>query len=461
MSSGPELDELDRRVDDAAPVPLWLDSAARPAPRPGLRGLLDADLVVVGGGFTGLWTALQAVEREPGRSVVLLEAGRLADAATGRNGGFCEASLTHGETNGRDRWPDEFDTLTRLGEENLRGIAATIEKYGIDCDFELSGALSVATRPHEVADLEPGEPGFLDADAVRRRLASPTYLAGRMQPDPCALVDPARLAWGLAAAAESLGVRVVEGTPVTSLRPARGGVDVETVTGVVHARVVALATNAYRPLLRRLRFHTVPVYDYVLATEPLTAEQLSALGWEGRPGVSDSGNQFHYYRLTADDRIVFGGYDAIYHYGRSLGPQHEDRRETFRVLARHFDETFPQLTGVRFTHRWGGAIDTCTRFCAFFGTARRGRVAYALGFTGLGVGASRFAGDVMLDLLAGADTERTRLRMVRRRPVPFPPEPLAWIGIRITTRSLARADATGRRNLWLRVLDRLGLGFDS
>jgi glycine/D-amino acid oxidase-like deaminating enzyme len=158
---------------------------------------------------------------------------------------------------------------------------------------------------------------------------------------------------------------------------------------------------------------------------------------------------------------VFGGYDAVYHFGRRIDPELDDRRATHRLLAQHLRETFPQLGDIRVSHRWGGVIDTCTRFSAFFGTARRGRVAYALGYTGLGVGASRFAADVVLDLLDGARTERTRLRMVRRRPVPFPPEPLAWVGIQLTRWSLARADRTGRRNLWLRVLDRVGLGFDS
>jgi glycine/D-amino acid oxidase-like deaminating enzyme len=166
--------------------------------------------------------------------------------------------------------------------------------------------------------------------------------------------------------------------------------------------------------------------------------------------------------MTADNRILWGGYDAVYHYGRQVRASYDQRQATFDTLARQFFETFPQLAGVRFSHQWGGAIDTCTRFCAFFGTAYGGRVAYALGFTGLGVGATRFGAEVMLDLLAGEDTERTRLAMVRERPLPFPPEPVAWIGIQLTRWSLARADArAGRRNLWLRLLDRLGLGFDS
>jgi glycine/D-amino acid oxidase-like deaminating enzyme len=205
----------------------------------------------------------------------------------------------------------------------------------------------------------------------------------------------------------------------------------------------------------------VPVYDYVLATEPLAESRLAQLGWDPGIGVADSGNRFHYYRLTPDRRILWGGYDAIYHFGRSIAPDHDDRAETFRTLARNFAETFPQLDGIRFTHRWSGVIDTCTRFCAFYGTAYAGRAAYAAGFTGLGVGASRFAADVVLDLLDGRETERTRLAMVREKPVPFPPEPFAWAGIKVTTSSLARHDRTGRRNLWLRGLDRLGLGFDS
>ena len=236
----------------------------------------------------------------------------------------------------------------------------------------------------------------------------------------------------------------------------------QTPTGPVHARRVVLATNAFPPLLRRLRLMTVPVYDYALMTEPLTADQREAIGWRGREGVSDLGNQFHYFRTTRDGRILWGGYDAIYHYGSGVEEEYDQRHETFETLAGTFVTTFPQLEGLGFSHAWGGVIDTCTRFAAFYGTALGGRVGYALGFTGLGVGATRFAGDVLLDLLAGADTPRTRLEMVRRKPLPFPPEPLRWAGIEATRRSLARADANGgRENLWLKAMDRLGLGFDS
>ena len=448
-------------LDGSVLQPLWLDNPDRPAPRPALTGDVSVDLLVVGGGFTGLWTALRAVERDPGTSVLLVEADRIAEHATGRNGGFCEASITHGELNGRTRWPAEYDELHRLGLRNLDEIEETIDRHGIDCGFARGGALAVATRPHEVADLDPGSEGFLDAAAVRRVVDSPSYLAGRHTPGECAVLDPARLAWGLADVAERHGVRIAENTRLETLRREGDHVRAVTTGGTVRAAKVVLATNVFPGPLRRPRWSVVPVYDYVLATEPLTDGQLAAIAWDPTIGVADSGNQFHYYRITPDRRILWGGYDAIYHFGGSIKPEHDDRRATFETLARNFAVTFPQLEGIRFTHRWSGVIDTSTRFCAFFGRAHRGRTTYATGFTGLGVGASRFAADVMLDLLSGQETERTRLEMVRRKPLPFPPEPLAWIGIQLTRWSLAREDRTGTRNVWLRTLDRFGLGFDS
>jgi glycine/D-amino acid oxidase-like deaminating enzyme len=460
--------DLHPSLADASPTPYWLDKPDRPEARPPYVVNGTADLCVVGGGFSGLWTAILAKERDPSRDVVLLEGHRIGWAASGRNGGFCAASLTHGHANGVERWPDEIDTLERLGRANLDAIEEALGKYGVDCDFERPGAITVATEPHQLAWLhemveENPEATYLDGDAMRAEVSSPTFLGGALEPHDTALVDPARLAWGLAAAAESLGVRIHEHTHVTGLARGGAGLDVRTESGaVVRAGKVALGTNAFPSLVRRVRLHTVPVYDYALMTEPLTSEQLAAIGWKGRQGLDDMTNQFHYFRMTSDDRILWGGYDAIYHFGRHVRPSYDQRPATFDMLARQFFTTFPQLEGLRFSHRWGGAIDTCTRFCAFFGTAYAGRAAYALGYTGLGVGATRFGADVMLDLLDGLDSERTRLEMVRRKPLPFPPEPLAWTGIELTRRSLAAADRQqGRRNLWLRSLDRLGLGYDS
>jgi glycine/D-amino acid oxidase-like deaminating enzyme len=435
----------------------WLDDVERPA-YPALAGEAAADLVVVGGGYTGLWTALRAKERHPDLRVVLLEAREIGWAASGRNGGFCDASLTHGRENGLSRWPDELDQLERLGRENLDGIEQTVARYGIDAEFERTGELSVALEPHQLEWLAE-EDGFLDAAAVRALVDSPTYLGGVWSKDDTALVHPAKLALGLARAAADLGVEIHEHSPVRALDD---GPVVRTDGGSIRARQVALATNVFPSLLRRNRLMTVPVYDYVLMTEPLSDEQRAAIGWQGRQGLADMANQFHYYRQTADHRILFGGYDAVYHYGKRVRSAYENRPETFERLANHFFTTFPQLDGLRFTHRWAGAIDTCSRFCAFFGTARRGTVAYAAGFTGLGVGASRFAADVMLDRLSGERTERTELKMVRERPIPFPPEPAAAVGVAATRWAMDRADHNeGRRNLLLKTLDAVGMGFDS
>ena len=462
------------QLQDAKPTPYWLDSPERPEALAPLAGAEHADLLVVGAGFTGLWAALLAKEADPARDVVIVEAGRVGWAASGRNGGFCAASLTHGFANGLARWPEDLALLTRLGTENLAGIAATVQRYDIDCSFERTGELEVATEPYQVADLRDlpaqaapyGEKSeWLDADALRARVRSPLYLGAVLDRDGVAMVDPARLAWGLRRAALSHGVRLYEGTQALDLQDAGTGVRVTTAgadgPGSVTAARVALATNAFPPLLRRLRHFLVPVYDYAVVTEPLPQAVWDEIGWAGREGIGDSGNQFHYYRRTDDGRMLFGGYDAIYHRG-GMAPQHTHRPASYELLATHLTETFPVLADVRFSHAWGGAIDTCSRFASFMGTARGGRVAYAAGYTGLGVGASRFGAAVMLDLLAARRTDRTENAMVRSMPLPFPPEPLRSAGIELTRWSLDRADRrAGRRNLWLRTLDRLGLGLDS
>ncbi len=458
--------------EEAEPRVFWLDSPLAPEPLAPLEGAAEADLAIVGGGFTGLWAALAAKERDLGREVVLLEGGRIGAAASGRNGGFVDASLTHGIGNGAAHFPEELERLTTLGRENFAAIEATLRRHEIDAGWERTDQLTVATRPHELPWLQEdvellqaaGEQArLLDAEQLRAEIDSPTYLGAGAQCSNVALVDPARLAWGLLRAVRAAGVRVHEHTHATGLRREGRGVRLTTDGGAcLDASAVVLATNAFPPLVRAIRRYVVPVYDYVLVTERLAPAQREALGWRARQGVSDAGNRFHYYRLTADDRILWGGFDAIYHYRNGVGAELEQRPESFALLERHFRETFPQLGQLGFSHRWGGAIDTSTRFCATFGTALGGRAAYAVGYTGLGVAASRFGARVALDLLHGGASELTGLRMVRRRPIPFPPEPLRWASIEVTQRALARADERGgRRGPWLRLLDAVGAGFDS
>lgn len=465
------LAEAEMALEHVSSTPLWWDDSSRPEPRAALQGDEDVDLAIVGAGFTGLWAGLRALEEDPARTVVVLEGKRVGWAATGRNGGFCSSSLTHGVGNGLARWPAEMPVLQRLGAANLDAIEATIGEYGIDCDFERTGELDVAVEPWQLEDLAGlqktmsalGEDvELLNAAQTRALVDSPTYLGGLLDRHSVAMVNPARLAWGLADALEGAGGRIHEATRVLRLRSAGDRVALTTATGTVRARQVVLATNVFPSPLRRARAYVVPVWDHIIATEPLSQSQRVSLGWHGRQGVGDSGNQFHYYRLTRDNRLVFGGYDALYYYGSDLSARRQRRPETEQLLYHHMVATFPGLRGVRITHTWGGAIDTSTRFSASWQRARGGKVVSVLGYTGLGVGASRFGAQVCLDLLAGRDNERTRLEMVRRPPLPWPPEPLRWLGIQMTRRSIARADERGgRRDIWLRVLDRVGLGFDS
>jgi glycine/D-amino acid oxidase-like deaminating enzyme len=455
---------------DTSPNCYWLDRLERPTPKPALSGPEETDLVIVGGGFTGLWAALQAKEADPNRDIVLLEAKSVGDGASGRNGGFADPSLTHGLYNGLSHFPKEIETLERLGVENYRGLLDSLVRHGIEADAEENGTLNVATAPYQVEDLREHftsyqqfgeEVEWLDRDAVRAQVDSPTYCAGVWN-RLAAIVDPARLVWGLRDIILRLGVRLYEGTPVEKIAKSGQGLELLCPSGSVRARKAVFATNAFRSPIGAMRRASIPVWDYALMTEPLSDEQMTSVGWSNRQGVGDCGNQFHYYRLTRDNRILWGGYDAIYHYGNRIEDGFHQRSESFAGLSQRFFANFPQLEGLRFSHQWGGPVSSTTRFCMDVGTAFGGRVSWAIGYTGLGVVASRFGGRVALDLLDNPEAPHLALDFVKKRAFPWPPEPIRSLGVRLTQRGLARADANeGRRGLWLRTLDLVGLGFDS
>jgi glycine/D-amino acid oxidase-like deaminating enzyme len=331
-SSTPPTEPQRAAFADATVRPYWLDALPPRDPRPSLEGPSEADLCIVGGGFTGLWAALHAKADDPSPDVVVLETETVGFGASGRNGGFALGSLTHGIENGLARFADEMPQLERLGRENFEGFVADIERLGIDCGLELTGDLAVALEPHEVGWLEEHahlferfghEHELFDREAVRAEVASPTYIGGLWDKTDAALVDPGRLAAGLADAALAAGVRLHERSPATKLEDDGAGVRVLTSSGHVRARRVLLATSAYPPLLRAIGRYIAPVYDYVLMTEPLTPPQRDSIGWKRRQGIGDCANQFHYYRLTQDERILWGGYDAVYRYG---GPARPRRR---------------------------------------------------------------------------------------------------------------------------------------
>jgi len=456
------------------PVSYWLREPGPPADPPLASGdYVHADVAIVGAGFTGLWTALALTDTDPTLQVAVLEAETVAFGASGRNGGFCEASLTHGLANGIKHFPGELATLEREGIENLQALIDFTRAHGIDCDLEETGTLSLANQPYQVDEFrawvdEAAEHGehleFLDGEAARAEVHSPLWQAGLYRPPGRdVLIDPAKLCRGLARVARERGVTIHERTRVSRLERRAGGVIVGTTAGAtVRADQVVVATSAYSGWLRRLSPLFVPVYDYAIVSEPLTPAQRASVGWSRRQGLSDANNQFHYFRLTADDRILWGGYDAIHHFRSRVAPELDQRPQTFERLEAQFFRAFPQLDGLAFPYRWGGAIDTTSRFTVTFGQTMGGRVTYALGYTGLGVGASRWAAGVVRDFLLRPDEERLRLRIVTSPPVPFPPEPARSLAVETVRRELDRADRNeGRRGVLLKTLDALGIGFDS
>jgi glycine/D-amino acid oxidase-like deaminating enzyme len=450
-------------------VGYWLDRVAA-RPRPPLDGDRSADVVVIGAGFTGLWSAIELLEREPGLQVVVCEADTVGYGASGRNGGFLDPSLTNGLLNGRRHFPAEVERLDALGRENYARMRQAFVDYEIDAEFAPVGTTTVATRPHEIdgltawAALET-EFGYgvqlLDADEARTRLDSPAVLAALRRPEAGGLLDPAKLCRGLADAAERHGALVLEQTLVLAFDRRRGQTRVHTAQGTIMCDRVVLATDAYSGrMLSKTRRHYVPVYDYVLVSDPLSPQQLEAIGWRGREGITDSGNRSHYFRLTADDRILWGGHETVYYAGGRVGPRFDARAETFTTLGADFAVMFPQLRDLAFPYCWGGALAATTRFTPLFGSALREHLVYALGYTGLGVAASCFAARVLADMILAPESDLLRLDYVRRPPKPIPPEPIRTFAVNATRRGLARADEDdGERGMWLRTLERFGIGF--
>jgi glycine/D-amino acid oxidase-like deaminating enzyme len=455
-------------VGDARRHSVWFERA--PAiPEVELHPSDQAGLLVVGGGLTGLWAAVEAAGG--GRDVLVVDRGPIGGGASGRCGGFINASITHGIAHGHARWPDEMPAIVALQQALWDDTLDLLAKHDASGVIEPTGKLNVATRPHQLADVDAAVALLrrydqtverLDAAEIRAAVCSPTYLGGYHHADANGLCDPVALVGALASIAVGRGARLVSGVDVVGFDEDGDGVIARLGDGRrIRAGQVLLATNAARPLRRTIARRMIPVYDHVVATAPLPPERWEAIGWHRHVGVTDMGNRFHYYRPTPDGRILFGGWDATYHFGSRVDPALEWRPETHTLLARHLLETLPALDGVEITHAWGGAIDSTSRFTPMIGIGMDGKLGWAVGFTGLGVGASRFAALAALDRLSGQETERTCLSMMRRAPIPFPPEPLRSLVVAVTKWSMVRADESGRRNVWLRLLDRFGVGFDT
>ena len=460
----------DFALQDAIRASVWSQYFPNDFGFPKVENSLSTDLLVIGGGFTGLWAAILAKEQYPELSVTLVDAETIGHAASSRNGGFISESLTHGHAHGQSLWPKEMPALVELGRENMREIQAFLARHCIDADFVYCGKSSVAVNDVQVKLLKDAyeiqkrfgeDVTLLSASEAQADIASPTYRGGIRLRTGNGLFNPVKLIVGMTKVAQNLGVQIYEKSKITAISEDQRDILLTCNNVIIKSKKVILATNAFTPLLKSVERRVLPLFDHVLATEVLSDSQLASLGWRESQGVTDMGNQFHYYRKTPDNRILWGGYDANYYYGNDSSPAREIRPESHQLLARQFQETFPQLEGVRFEYQWAGLIDSTSRFTPYFKTTMNNKVSFAIGFTGLGTGSSRFGAQIALDLLFNPKSELLKFDMVKKSPIPFPPEPLRYMTVGFTRGQLQREDLNGKRGLWLRILDFFGVGFNS
>lgn len=430
----------------------WLEAAGPFEQRPIWAGDERVDVAIVGAGFTGLSAALHIKERSPELRVVVLEAGTVASGASGRNAGFSMTlfGLELGVTvlrYGRER-AREADAYMVQAVNYTREL---VERLGIDCDYEEHGLVTVATNPNQARRLrkqfdlsqEIGlhETRWLEGPEVRALVDSPTYLGGWHDP-LCALVQPAKLARGMARAAAALGVEIYERSPVETLSPGEPAA-LALPGGTVRAEKVVLATNAFSAAFPPLRRVQAPLHTYIVLTEPLTDDQIEAIGWRQRIGIEDGRNFIHYYRLTPDNRLLMGGHDAIYYYGNRTGRDHH--RGIAQRLQQTVIETFPALQGVRFTHHWGGPISVSLDMVPAIGRLG-GNVVYSVGCMGHGVSLTQLNGRTLSDLVLETPSELTEAFFVGRRVTPLPPEPLRFTVVQAIRGAMRLQDAwDGRR----------------
>jgi glycine/D-amino acid oxidase-like deaminating enzyme len=429
----------------------WLREAGGVEPVTPAAGDLDADVVVVGGGYAGMWTAWNLLER--GARVVLLEAGACGRGPSGRNGGFCE-TLWSNLPSLRERFGDERALAAcEASSESVRAIGDWCEAEGVDAWFRRSGFVETSTSEAQDAAIEgileagaiaPGKVVALDAAAVRARCDSPRFRRGLLVPDD-ATVHPARLALGLRRRLLERGVAIHERSRVRALRvTGPGSVVADTGAARVRAGAAVLAVNAATRGVRPLRSRLSVTSSHIVLTEPVP-DVLEAIGWTGGEAITDARTFLHYFRTTPDGRILFGWGGGRLAFGARLDGRIEVDGGVAATVHRHLVDYFPALEGRAVTHAWGGPIDVSPSHVPQIGTLDDGPVHYAFGFTGNGVGPSHLAGRVLAGLATG-DGDR-RLALDAPGP-PVPPEPFAWIGGMVVRGAFLRAErleAAGRR----------------
>lgn len=442
----------------------WLATRAARSPEPSLQGKQECEIAVVGAGFTGLWTAHFLKRLEPNLDVAIVDQGMCGYGASGRNAGIISSSIDHSHALAVAHFGrDDAAKLAKIGHENIQELA----EFAHDCDVELSGQLCFALTPGHLEDChhsvavndELGLPGsrVLSREEAQAEVNSPLYLGAGYSPGG-GIINPIKLVDKLRTTATASGARLFEQTKVTAIN----GGTITTTSGTLEARKVVMATDAYtHHLFPQLLWRFIPLYDYVIVSEPLTPEQHQAIGWKNRQGATDGRSFFNYYRLTADNRVVWGTSEAVYYPPNKVDLTCDHSQKHYDELLASFARHFPYLTDLEFPYAWGGPIASTTRLTPFFGTVEGGRVLYALGYTGHGIGTTRLAGRILAHMALSRDTDLTQLKMVQNKPFPYPPEPLRSLAVNAVTRSLQKVDAGGQPNSLLKILDALGLGFSS
>ena len=451
---------------------LWHETADDDfSPRPSLADLpgpASYDVVVVGAGLTGLWSAYYLHQADPSLRIAVLEQEVAGFGASGRNGGWCSALFpTSWDRLARAGGADGAHRMHRAMQDAVIEVGRAAESEGIDAHYHRGGTVVLANSPVQLARMreevatthargfDEDDLRLLDADEARTMLATDGAIGGTFTPH-CAAIHPARLVRGLARVVERSGVHIAEHTRVRAIEPGL----VRTDHGDVRAEVVLRCTEGYTPQLAGQRRAIVPVYSLMVATEPLSEETWQSIGLADRPTFSDGRHLIIYGQRTADGRIAFGGRGAPYHFGSRIRDSYDAEPRVFDDLEHVLRTMLPQLRDVRFTHRWGGCLGIARDWAASVGLDRSTGIGWAGGYVGDGVGTTNLAGRTLADLVTGAtDSDLVSLPWVNHHSRSWEPEPLRWLGINAGLRAMTLADGeetrTGRESTIARLMSPL------
>lgn len=442
----------------------WLATRDNDIATESLRGSQRADYAVLGAGFTGLWAAYFLKQLNPSADIAVVEKSVTGYGASGRNAGIVSTSIDHTHNLAIGHFGlEEAARLARLGLQNIDEL----DKFADGCDFERTGQLQVALTPAHMEECKRnldvasqlGIEGYrlLTKDEIQAEVNSPLYLGGLFVPGGGNL-NPIKLVDKLKQDLQERGVRIYENTPVLSLD--NGLVNCKD--GTLRARRIIMATDAYsHHLMPELLFRFIPLYDYILVSEPLNAHQKNAIRWHNRQGMVDGRTFFNYYRLTADDRVLWGTSEAVYYPPNKVDESCDHSEGHYDTLRTSWIRHFPDAADLQFPYAWGGPIASTTRLTPFFGTAYGDTVVYGLGYTGHGIGTTRIAGKILAHIATGNRSELLSLKMVTDKPFPYPPEPIRSVSVKAVTASLKKVDKGESPNMLLRMLDLFGIGFSS